>query len=105
MSEHFSHGKKADWKGLSWRGGVMTIASDESRFAFLGLMSYLVEQVAVMNAAAALCPVAEDEEDSWNRWVEPTLVQLRDVRQSSKALVDAAKAGATGERRGNAGAD
>ncbi len=25
LSERFSHGKTADWRGLSWRGGVMTI--------------------------------------------------------------------------------
>ena len=105
LSEHFSHGKAADWKGLSWRGGVMTIVSVESEFAFLGMMSYLVEQVAVMNAAAALCPAAADEDDRWNRWVEPTLVQLRHVRQSSKALVGAAKVGATGGRGDNAGTD
>lgn len=105
LSEHFSHGKAADWTGLSWRGGVMTISTVESEVTFISLMSYLVEQVAVMNAAAALCPVAEDEGDHWNRWIEPTLTQLRDVRQSSKALVDAVKVGATGGRDGNAGTD
>ena len=25
LSDHFTHGKSADWKGLSWRGGVMSI--------------------------------------------------------------------------------
>lgn len=104
LSEHFSHGKAADWKGLSWRGGVMTIATIESEFAFLGLMYYLVGQVAVMNAHAAVCSVG-NADDRWKRWVEPALAELRDVRQSSKALVDAAKVGATGGRDGNAGTD
>ena len=39
---------------LSWRGGVMSIDKVEDEFAFLGLMSYLVDQVALMNVAAAL---------------------------------------------------
>ena len=38
LSEHFTHGKVADWRGLSWRGGVMTIGSVEDEFAFLGLI-------------------------------------------------------------------
>ena len=95
LSEHFGHGR-ADWRGLSYRGGVISIDRVEDEFAFLGLMDYLVNQVAVMNAYAALCPVAGDAGDQWNRWVEPTLVQRRDVRQSSKALRDSAVGGATG---------
>ena len=102
LSEHFSHGKAADWRGLSWRGGVMTIDRVEDGFAFLGLIGYLVEQVALMNAYAALCPVAGDEDDRWNRWIEPTLAQLHDVRWSSKALRDDAVGAATGEVDGNA---
>ena len=42
LSEHFNHGRVADWRGLSWRGGVISIATVEDEFAFLGLMSYLV---------------------------------------------------------------
>ena len=41
LSNHFTHGGSADWKGLSWRGGVMSIDKVEDEFAFLGLMSYL----------------------------------------------------------------
>ena len=96
LSEHFSHGRVPDWRGLSARGGVISIHRTVDQLAFLGLMYYLVNQVAVMNASAALCPVAGDADNQWTRWVEPALAQLRDVRQSSKALRDAAFAGATG---------
>lgn len=44
----------------------MSIDKVEDEFAFLGLMSYLVDQVAFMNAAAALCPVAGDADDQSN---------------------------------------
>ena len=96
LSELFSHGRVADWRGLSWRGGVISIDTVEDEFAFLGLMSYLVDQVALMNAAAALCPVEKDENHQWQEWVEPTLAQLSDVRESSKKFVDAARVAATG---------
>ena len=94
LSEHFSHGRVTDWRGLSWRGGVMSIDRVEDELAFMALMSYLVEQVAHMNAAAALCPAAGDAGDHWERWVEPALAQVRDVRESSKRLMDAATGGA-----------
>ena len=103
LSNRFTHGDLADWKGLSWRGGVISINKVEDQFAFLGLMSYLVDQVALMNAAAALCPVVGDADDLWDRWVEPTLAQLREVRQSSKSLADAARVAVVGELDGSAG--
>ena len=96
LSNHFTHGKVPDWRGLSSRGGVISINRVEDEFAFLDPMDYLVKQVAVMNASAALCPVAADADDQWNRWVEPALAQLRDVQQSAKALRHAALGGATG---------
>lgn len=105
LSNHFTHGDLADWKGLSWRGGVISIDKIEDEFAFLGLMSYLVDQVALMNAAAALCPVAGEAGDQWDRWIEPTLAQLHDVRKSSKKLADAARAVVTGELDGRARTD
>ena len=105
LSKHFSHGKVADWRGFSWRGGVISIDTVEDEFAFLGLMSYLVDQVALMNAAAALCPVEKDENHQWQEWVEPTLAQLSDVRESSKKLVDAARVAATGGLDGSARTD
>ena len=102
LSDHFTHGNLADWKGLSWRGGVISFNKVEDEFAFLGLMSYLVEQVALMNAAASLCPVAEDAGDRWDRWIEPMLAQLREAQESSKTLVDAARVAVTGELDGSA---
>ena len=105
LSEHFNHGKVADWRGLSGHGGVVSINRVEDEFAFMGLMSYLVEQVAQMNAAAALCPVKGDAGDQWERWVEPALAQLSDVRESSKALMDAARAAATRGTDGSAQTD
>ena len=96
LSEHFIHGTVANWRGLSSRGGVMSNNRVEDEFAFLGSMDYLVNQVAIMNAYAALCPVAGDADDLWDRWAEPTLARLRDVRESSKALRDAATGGMTG---------
>lgn len=103
LSEHFSHGRVADWRGFSWRGGVVSIDKVEDEFAFLGLMSYLVEQVAHMNAAIALCPVAGDTGNQWDQWVEPMLAQLRDVRESSKTLMSAARVAVTGKLDGSAG--
>ena len=105
LSEHFSHGRVADWRGLSWSGGVISIDKVEDEFAFLDLISYLVVQVAHMNAAASLCPAAEDADDQWERWVEPTLAQLCDVRESSKTLVNAARVAVTGELDGSARTD
>ena len=102
LSERFGHGRGVDWKGLSLRGGVVSNNRVEDEFAFLGLMSYLARQVAAMNAHAALCPFAGDAGDQWERWVEPALAQRRHVRESSDALVAAAKAAVTGDSDGNA---
>ena len=74
----------------------------QDRFAFLGLMNYLVNPLVRMNAAAALCPVAGETGDQWDRWVAPALAQQRDIRESSRTLVDAAKAALTREWDGNA---
>ena len=38
--------------------GVFTMDTIQDGFTFAGLMDYLVRQVSVMNAHAALCPVA-----------------------------------------------
>ena len=101
LSEHFSHATAADWRGLSLRGGVVTMNSVQDEFAFVALMDYLVNQVAVMNAAAALCPVDADAPHHWRDWVEPALAQLSHVRESSKALVDAATVTVAGEPSGS----
>ena len=102
LSEHFSHATAVDWRGLSSHGGVMSMDKVQDQFAFLGFMDYLVDQVARMNAAAALCPVAGEAGDQWDRWVAPALAQQRDMRESSKTLVDAATTALTRERDGTA---
>ena len=60
MSQHFCHGSRADWRGHSWQGGVSSMSTVRDEFTFAGLMDYLVNQVAVMNAYATLCPVEGD---------------------------------------------
>ena len=89
LSEYFCHGR-ADWRGRSWRGGVVSMDMVQDEFMFAGLMDYLVRQLAVMNAYATLCPVAGDD---GHGWVEATLAQLREVRETSKAVRDAAVLG------------
>ena len=74
----------------------------QDQFAFLGFMDYLVDQVARMNAAAALCPVVGEAGDQWDRWAAPALAQQLDIRESSMKLVDAAIAALTRERDGRA---
>lgn len=103
LSEHFSHGKTAKWRGFSWRGGVVG-RRVEDEVAFMGSMDYLAEQVALMNAHAACCHVSEDKDDRWDRWIEPALAQLHDIRRESHVLrsVETAK---TREASGGARAD
>lgn len=105
LSEYFIHATAADWRGLSWRGGVITMDEVEDELAFLASMEYLVNQVAYMNAAAALCPTDTDESNRWQNWVEPALEQLSHVRESSKALDDAARAAVAGGIDGTARTD
>ena len=88
LSDYFCHGR-ADWRGLSCRGSVVSMDTVQDEFTFAGLMDYLVRQVAVMNAYAALCPVAGDD---GHGWVDTTLAQLHEVRETSKAVRDAAVA-------------
>ena len=102
LSEHFSHATAADWRGLSSRGGVMSMDMVQDQFAFLGFMDYLVDQVARMNAAAALCPVAGEAGDRWDRWIAPALAQQLDIRESAKTLVNAAITALKREQDGSA---
>ena len=87
LSNHFCHGK-ADWKGRSWQGGVRSINTVDDEFTFAGLMDYLVNQVAVMNAHAALCPVAGEVAEGR---VDSALAQLHEVRLATKAFRDGAR--------------
>ena len=84
LSEYFCHGR-ADWRGHSLQGGVTSINTVQDEYALAGLMDYLVNQVAVMNAYAALCPVAEEIEEAR---VESTLAQLHEVRAATKSFKD-----------------
>ena len=86
LSEHFYHGH-ADLKGPSWQGGVVSMNSVEDEITFAVLMDYLMHQIVVMNAHAALCPVAGEAQD---RWVDATLAQVHELREASKALGNAA---------------
>ena len=88
LSERFCHGK-ADWRGPSWRGGVSSWNAMQDDFTLAGMMDYLVNQVAVMNAYAALCPVAGEIE--LERRVEASLAQLHEVRTATKAFRDGAR--------------
>ena len=53
LSESFTHGR-VDWKAGSWRGGVSSNNTIQDSYAFASFMDYLVLQVGVMNAYAAL---------------------------------------------------
>ena len=55
LSEYFSHGR-AQWRGHSWQGAVNSMNTVLDEFSFAGMIDYLVNQLAVMNAYASLCP-------------------------------------------------
>ena len=84
LSEHFCHGR-GDLRGASWRGGVVSMATVQDELAFAGFMDCLAEQVAVMNAYAASCPMPGDD---GRAWIEATVAQLREMRKESKAVRD-----------------
>ena len=86
LSERFCHGK-ANWRGYSWQGGVSSMKTVQDEYTFAGLMDYLVNQVAVMNAYAALFSVAGDMAHGR---VEAALTQLQEVRTTTKTLRNAA---------------
>ena len=56
LSEYFCHGE-ATWTGPSWQGGVTSMDTTHE-LTCAGMMDYLANQVALMNAYASLCPVA-----------------------------------------------
>ena len=84
LSKYFCHGR-GDLSGALWQGGVVATPAVQGEFTFAGFMDYLAEQVATMNAYAALCPGTGDD---GRAWVEATVEQLREVRAESKALRD-----------------
>ena len=82
LSKYFVHKNVNDWRGLSVRGGVVTMDRVEDEFAFASFMDYLMSQVALMNAYAALCPVDADTD----LWMERTMAQIHEARELSKAI-------------------
>ena len=96
LSDHFCHGNKTDWSGASWQGGVgpSDLASD---FTLAGFMDYLVEQVAVMNLHAALCPLDGDVEDGR---IDLAGVHLQKVRDTSKSYRESAVAAIMNPEKG-----
>ncbi len=104
LSEYFCHGR-SDWRGPLWHGGVTPTNTIQGEFAFFGMLSYLVEQVAVMNSSAVLWPLpGENRKTRCDQWVKPTLEQLRRVRESSQSIVKAALQNPERGADGNAGA-
>ena len=85
LSEYFCHGE-ADWTGPSWQGGVTAMDATHD-LTCAGMMHYLADQVAFMNAYASLCPVAGRVDHDR---VDAALAQLREVREASAALLNAA---------------
>lgn len=86
LSEYFCHGR-GEWRGYSWRGGVRSVNTVEGEFTFAGFMDYLVNQVAVMNAYAALLTPSEKTLDERT---EIILGHLQKVRAEIEVLRDRA---------------
>lgn len=86
LSEYFCHGR-AEWRGSLWRGGVRSTNTTLDQFTFAGFMDYLVNQVAVMNAYAAL---QIPSEKALNERTEVILGHLQKVRAETEGLRDRA---------------
>ena len=87
LSKHFHH-DGYDWRGDSWRGGINSMNTDRDKFTFAGLMDYLVNRVAVMNAYVALCPIAGAVS---HEQINATLAQLQEVHTMTKVLRNSAE--------------
>ena len=85
LSDYFCHGE-ANWTGPSWQGGVGSMDMTHE-LTCMGLMRYLVDQVALMNAYASLCSVAGDAADGR---ADAALARLCKVRADSATLWNAA---------------
>lgn len=82
LSENFCHGR-TDWRGFSWQGGVGSMNTVEGEFTFSGFMDYLANQVAFMNAFAALQIPSEKTLDERT---EIILGHLQEVRAGIEVL-------------------
>ena len=87
LSEYFCHGN-GNLRGDSWQGGVVSTNTRRDEFACAGIMDYLVNQVAVMNAYAMLCPMAGE---AVGERAEAGLEQLTSVRMRCKRLRDSVR--------------
>ncbi len=103
LSENFCHARILDRRGLLWDGEIGLNEKCQDQFTFLIFMNYLLEQVAYMNSAAALCPVEGEAGDQSVQWVQPALERLQSMRESSKTLMDAARNILIGESDGDTG--
>lgn len=88
LSDKFCHGK-VDWAEGSWQGGVSSNNTFQDAYAFAAFMDYLANQVAVMNAYAALQIPSKKTLDARMKII---LTQLQKVRAGIKALRDRAMA-------------
>ena len=84
LSEYFCHGE-ANWTGPSWQGGVTSMDTIHE-LTCAGMMDYLANQVALMNAYAFLCPV--DGNVDFDRAMA-VQAQRREVREASAILRNA----------------
>ncbi|MDE2925626.1 MAG: hypothetical protein OXT71_04425 [Acidobacteriota bacterium] len=98
LSDYFTHGRKADLKGRSRLGGVMTFNRTEDAVVFLCMMDYLARQVSVMNSAASFIPV-EGAQNS--QLIEQSETQLKEIHESSKVVEVAISDTRTGKQDGN----
>ena len=85
LSEYFCHGE-ANWTGPSWQGGVGSMDVNH-KLTCAGLMHYLAEQVALMNAYASLCPANGNAHPSR---VHAALAKSRAMREACATLRNAA---------------
>ena len=84
LSEYFCHGD-GNLRGASWQGGVVSTKTVRDELACAGIMDYLVNQVAVMNAYALLCPMTGEAADER---LDAALEHLKAVRAKCKASRD-----------------
>lgn len=83
LSRCFCHAGPGTLRGELWQGGVRSINTQRDVLTFGGLLDYLVEQVAVMNAHAVLCP---NDAGAPFRQVDDALERLRHVRAAAAEL-------------------
>ena len=83
LSRCFCHATPGTLRGELWQGGVRSINTQRDALTFGGLLDYLVEQVAVMNAHAVLCP--NDAGAPFGQ-VDDALERLRQMRAAAAEL-------------------